>query len=167
LQTQVKTVEQWLLVMAAQLGSLWKTVAGMGRPMSSDTQLTAMGNEMTMEKHVAIAETHLRYVEGHLQPSEEHLADAKVHLKLVRAHLAAIEPLEKAEMDQTKEVPPPAQEAPLPKAQVVLPPQEDERWTCPVRECREEAAHPQNECDEFGKLSVARKEVSSGGSRSL
>jgi hypothetical protein len=31
---QVKVVEQWLPVIAAQLGLLWKKVAGMGRPMS-------------------------------------------------------------------------------------------------------------------------------------
>ncbi len=85
-------VEQRLPVIAAQLGLLWKTVAGMGRPMSSDMQLTATRSEMTMEEHVASTETHLWYAEGHLQPSDEHLADEEVHLKLVRAHLAALEP---------------------------------------------------------------------------
>jgi hypothetical protein len=47
--------------------------------MSSDMQLTAPGNEVTMEEHVPTAETHLRYAEGHLQLSDEHLADAELH----------------------------------------------------------------------------------------
>jgi hypothetical protein len=83
LRARVKAVKQRLPVVAAQLGLLWKTVVGMGRPTSSDMQLTATGSKMTMEEHVATAETHLGYTEGHLQPSDEHLADVEVHLKLV------------------------------------------------------------------------------------
>jgi hypothetical protein len=43
LQAQIKVVKQRLPVIAAQLGLLWKTMAGMGRPMSSEMQLTATG----------------------------------------------------------------------------------------------------------------------------
>ncbi len=127
LRTWVKAVEQQLPVVAAQLGLLWKTVTGMGRPMPSDMQLTATGDGMTVEEHVATAETHLCYAEGHLQPTKEHLADGEVHLKLVRAHLATIELSEEVEMCQAGAVPPPAEETPLPQAEVALPPQEGSR----------------------------------------
>ncbi len=43
MQAQIKVVKQRLPVIAAQLGLLWKTMAGMGRPMSTEMQLTATG----------------------------------------------------------------------------------------------------------------------------
>jgi hypothetical protein len=65
----------------AWLWLLWQSVPGAERPTLLEMHLTATGEPMTAEEHLATTETHLRYPEGHLIPTEVQLADAEVHLK--------------------------------------------------------------------------------------
>jgi hypothetical protein len=181
LRARAAEIERRLPVITAQLGLLWHEVMGSGTPTPSGMQLTTTGTEMTPEEHVFTAETHLRYAEGHLQPSEEHLADAEVHLKLVKAHLAVLESAGSVEVNLVETVPPPVPRVPTkesgaaPAASRKVPkrrartasaakkrdstdePEAEEKWECPINECRESAIHPLDSGKGFGDLSVTKR----------
>jgi hypothetical protein len=42
-------------------------------------------------------------------------------------------------------------------AKMASPPEERERWVCPIDECRESAVHPLDGCKGFGDLSVTKR----------
>jgi hypothetical protein len=149
---------------------------------STGAEMTTEEHVATAETHLRYAERHLQPSEEHLADAEVHLKLVKAHLAALEvAKLAEADPPEAAilplpepadsgvsaervevapeERDRSPATRPragsaqrgrkPAEGAPHPGA--------GEDWVCPASGCRDSAAHPLDECEEFRCLSVTQR----------
>jgi hypothetical protein len=152
------------------------------RLTSTGTEMTAEEHVATAETHLRYAEGHLQPTEKHMADAEVHLKLVKAHL----AALGAMEPLEvdppgaaalplpeptsdEAGSDRdevalggdrsptARSGAEPAERGSGPNGEM-LRPGAGEHWACPISKCRDAAAHPLDECEEFKSLSVPQRE---------